>query len=193
MIEEPRAPIRALIEHLNECPAADESSKLTAVALSSLGVQSAYPSLRSSPFEAGRCMGATNVSLSFLGHTAYKWRTHDGFEAFLERISLTHGHARFLLSEDVSVKTLQQLLDYQQRFRAFEARIYLSRPLFRLVIQDDELISLQHYEGLDMIPIGERGDSPLVTLAARGEESLFRTMVVYFSTLWNSGQRIEDL
>jgi hypothetical protein len=103
------------------------------------------------------------------------------------------GRVRFLLSEDVSIGVVGQLIDFGERFKCFQARIYMSRPLFRLVIQDERIVALQHYEGADNVLIGERDEAPLMTLTARGEESLFRTLVVHFRTAWEVATPVSQL
>jgi hypothetical protein len=193
VIEEPRSLVSELVVHLDECSAAEERLNLTVRALYGLGVHSAYTDLRSSPFESGQCMESTASSLFFMGHTASKWREHPQFENFLERMSRYRGRVRFLLSEDVSVKVTEELHEFEQRFSCFRARIYFSRPMFRLVIQDEQLIALQHYEGRDAVPVGDRDDAPLMTLTARGEDSLFRTLVVHFSELWQAAKPVGEL
>ncbi|GLY50179.1 hypothetical protein [Lentzea sp. NBRC 102530] len=188
-----RSLISDVVNHLDKCSTADQGLSLATRALYSLGVHSAYTDLSSSPFESGRCMRATKLSLSFMGHTASKWRNHPDFEAFLRRMTANHGKVQFLLSEDVSGKVTQDLLDLEQRHKCFRAKIYFSRPMFRLVIQDEQIIALQHYEGLGVVPVGDRNDSPLMTLTARGEDSLFRTLVVHFKELWTEARPVSEL
>lgn len=191
--ERARSAVEALVDHFASCPDADDELLLVARGLYRVGVESAHADLNSSPFESGRCMENTNFSLSFLGHTASKWREHPNFIRFLENMSRHRGRVSFLLSEDVSVTTIQQLIEFEQRFSCFEARIYMSRPMFRLVIQDDRLIALQHYEGRDSVPIGDRDDAPLLILRAQDDESLFRTLVVHFKSLWHAATPVGDL
>jgi hypothetical protein len=185
--------VSELVDHLDGCSDAHERLNLAARALYSLGVHSAYTDLSSSPFESGQCMKATTSSLWFMGHTASKWREHDEFEGFLEGMNRYRGNVRFLLSEDVSIKVADELRELEQRYSSFRARIYFSRPMFRLVIQDGHVIALQHYEGRDSVPVGDRDDSPLMILMARGEESLFRTLVVHFLEQWQAAKPVGDL
>ncbi|WP_143466572.1 hypothetical protein [Lentzea kentuckyensis] len=185
--------ISEVVSHLDKCSTADQRLGLATRALYRLGVHSAYTDLSSSPFESGRCMKATKISLSFMGHTASKWREHGEFEAFLQRMTTTHGQVRFLLSEDVSVQVTEELRHFEQRYNCFKARIYFSRPMFRLVIQDEQVIALQHYEGLGVVPVGDRNGAPLMTLTARGEDSLFRTLVVHFEELWTEARPVREL
>ena len=191
--ERGKSAVGALVDHFASCSGADDELLLVAKGLHALGVESAYTDLNSSPFESGRCMARTSFSLSFLGHTGSKWREHPNFVRFLENMSRHGGRVSFLLSEDVSVTTVQQLIDFEQRFSSFKARIYMSRPMFRLVIQDDRLIALQHYAGRDSVPIGDRDDAPLLILGGRSDESLFRTLFVHFSSLWHAATPVGEL
>lgn len=197
-------------------PDAPDATALEAIAMEvGISVQGSSLRLHGGKTEPVACIEATHRRLYFSGILASKWvasryeRTR--LELLLSRLDDEGGDVRFLILDPESEsyeryceltdsaegpESVPYLLDFSARHESFAVRMFDALPTFRIVVLDEDVVSVAPYllQTYDHSIQGHQGwDVPHVALTPFAPWPLARSFEALFLEQWRIARPIEEL